>query len=70
MNSFHDLSPEAALLFIIAEPLRRVPNLTFDDWTNQAFQLWEACTGLDFNAFRKAFGEVGDWLNSKTKGRK
>ena len=70
MNSFSKLSPEAAMLFIIGEPIRRVDGLTFDQWTHRTFQLWEECTGLDFEQFRKAFGEVGDWLKSKSKGRK
>lgn len=65
MSTFHDLSPEAAILFIIAEPLRRVPDLTFDDWTKQAFQIWIGVTALGFDEFWKAFGEVSDWLNSK-----
>lgn len=68
MITFHNLSPEAAILFVIAEPLRRMPDLTSETWLKRAFIEWCECTDLDFEAFQKAFGEVDDWL--KSKGRK
>jgi len=62
---FADLSAEARILFVIGEPLRRQPELSFDSWTAQTFRLWSECTGLDFEAFRKAFGELSKWVKSK-----
>lgn len=63
--TFDSLSPEAALLFIIAEPLRRNPELTSESWLKQAFGKWRECTNLDFEEFQKSFGEVSDWLRLK-----
>lgn len=68
--SFDELSPEAKLLFVIGEPSRRDLALPEESWHKQTFQLWREVTSLDFKEFQTAFGEISDWLRSKTKGQK
>lgn len=70
MNSFDLLSSEAKILFVIGEPIRRDTALPEESWHKQTFQLWREVTSLDFEEFRKAFGEISNWLNSKPKGQK
>lgn len=65
MNSFDLLSPEAKILFVIGEPLRQEQSLPEEAWHKHSFQIWHEVTSLDFEEFRKAFGEVSNWLNSK-----
>jgi len=64
--TFDQLSNEAKLLFVIGEPLRRLAELSFDEWINRTAFEWVQVVGReDVTQFCFAFDELAEWLKGK-----